>query len=201
MRLSLVASFIAIALAPTCMFGGTISVDEFGNLFINGVPGPHGVVGNDPGPGGLTNVLIYSIPFAGVQGDVLLLDPFRPPDPCSGSRCDVIRFNGNGTLIFYSDNVDGFDAPADTFGPPGNLYSNQLSIPEIGDEGNNGSTYTPTANQPGFDPAFAPTFTFTSDSVPEPAAWLLTLGGIGLLACRLIHVHDGHITLRAHSEQ
>src|SRR5690242_1976361 len=80
-------------------FGITITVDEFGNgsiLLTAPIPLPS-KIGDDPGPGGLSNVLIYGLPFAGVQGDVLLNDPGL-------GVLDVIRFNGNGTLAFYSDN-------------------------------------------------------------------------------------------------
>ena len=56
-----------------------------------------------------------------VAGDVLLQDGI------GGPILDVVRFNpaGNGgnpdyhaSLLFYSDNVDGFDALADTSSPP-----------------------------------------------------------------------------------
>jgi|SRR5215831_6440176 len=177
MRL-LVLPFL-ITLSTASGFGGTISVDEFGNLFINGIRGPNGVKGTDPGPGGLANVLIYTLPFAGVQGDVFPSEV--NPELCA-PLCDVVRFNGNGTLIFYSDNIDGFDSPADTTGPPTIFYTNRVNIIEVGPEGNNSAIYTPTANQPGFDALFAPTFTLISDSpVPEPSTWFLTVGGTALL--------------------
>jgi hypothetical protein len=124
----------------------------------------------------LSSVLIYTLPFAGVQGDVLLTDA-----DFGGAVLDVIRFNGDGTLIFYSDNIGGFDAPADTFGPPAALYSNRIVIPEIGPEGNNGAFYTPTASNPGAGP-LEPSYHFVSDGsvVPEPGS--LALLGVGLAA-------------------
>jgi hypothetical protein len=171
----------AVTFAAASAWAGTISIDESGNLFINGVKGPNGVLGVDPGPGGLANVLIYTLPFVGVQGDVDLIDPVIPGDPCSGTVCDVIRFNGNGTVIFYSDNIGGADARADTPAAPGGAYPNLVRINEVGPEGNNGAIYTPLAGQPGGDANFIPTYTFISDS-PEPGTWLLVLGGLGGLA-------------------
>src|SRR5204863_701600 len=119
-----------------------ITIDEFGHGI--GTLGP-GFIGNDPGPGGLNGVLIYNLPFVGTQGDLFLLEP-------TGGGSDVLRFNGNSTVIFYSDNVGGADAPADTATPPGQFYTNLLQINEVGPEGNNGFFYVPVAGNPGFNP-------------------------------------------------
>jgi hypothetical protein len=80
----------------------TVNIDENGNgsYAINNVTTrliPS--LTRDPGPGGLANVLIYSgLPLAGVEGD---------PGPTDanerGFMLDVIRWNGNGTIVFYSD--------------------------------------------------------------------------------------------------
>jgi hypothetical protein len=85
---------------------------------------------------------------------------------------DYIRFNGNGTLDFYSDNVPTADSLGDTPSPPLAFYPNLVTISEVGLEGNNSATYTPTAGQPGFDLS-GPTYHFISDgvaAVPEPAS-------------------------------
>src|ERR1700730_11685008 len=66
----------------------TLNFDENGN---GTTPG---FFSNDPGPGGLNNVLTYNLPFTGVAGDVLVND--------GAGLGDIIRFNGNGTVIFYS---------------------------------------------------------------------------------------------------
>src|SRR5207245_4469592 len=94
------------------------------------------------------------------------------------------RFNGDGTVIFYSDNVGGFDALADTPSPPGTFYGNTFSIAELGPEGNNGASYVPSSGppaQPGFAPAA--TYRFISDSaVAEPSPAALLLLGLGVMA-------------------
>jgi hypothetical protein len=140
---------------------------------------------NDPGPGGLNNVMTYSLlnPPGLTAGDVLLSDA-----DAGGAVLDVIRFNDTqvcvdgsvGCLVFYSDNIGGFDSGADTFGPPAALYANNITLSEVGNEGFNGAIYTPVAGQPGFVAgASGPvTYTFISDT-PEPAT--LTLLGSGLV--------------------
>ena len=79
-------------------------------------------------------------------------------------------------MVFYSDIGDGPDALADT-GFPSVFNTNTKTILESGPEGSNGATYTPGANEPGFIPGFAVTYTFISDaSVPEPSAPTMMVG-------------------------
>jgi hypothetical protein len=137
------------------------------------IPMP-GVLAPDPGPGGLPAVLTYNLlgPPSLVAGDVLMTD--------AGVLLDVVRFNPAGTggnpaypasLLFYSDNVPVPDSLGDTPGPPGVFYANQVVIPEVGTEANNGAIYTPLAGQPGFVAGFNVTYDLVSDGVfpvPEP---------------------------------
>lgn len=173
-----------------------INVDENGNGTISGFLGteplPSGLL-NDPGPDGLNNALTYDLlnPPGLTAGDVLVVE--------GGVISDIIRFNpqqtgpggGLGTLVFYSDNLDGADALAD-IGLPLFGYTNWVLIPEIGAEGSNAALYIPTAGQPGFV-EFANgrvQYTFISDSpsdsptIPEPSTFLLLgagLAGIGIM--------------------
>lgn len=141
-----------------------------------------GVLAPDPGPGGLPLALTYNLlgPPGLVAGDLVILEPGN------SITSDIIRFNPAGTgaqaypasLVFYSDNVDGADALADTGFPP-TLYANSLAVTEVGPEGNNGFTYTPSASQPGFIPGFGVTYHIISD-VPEPGVAVVTMliGGV-----------------------
>ena len=145
----------------------------------------------DPGPGGLSSVLTYTLPggLTVIPGDVLLLDA-----DVDNAFLDVLRFNQTvgavgipGTLAFYSDNLGGADDLADTASPPSSLYTNVVRIPEVGPEGNNGAFYAPTANQPGFITGFAATYHFISDapSVPEASTWAMMLAGFGAIGVAL----------------
>jgi len=169
-------------------FSVTITVDENGNGHFSNTSGFNSALTfsmqPDPGPGGLPSALTYSLlnPPGLTAGDLVLLEPG------SDVFSDVIRFNpdqsctGTGCLVFYSDIFDGVNALADTGFPTG-LYTNVLFVHEVGPEGDNGFTYTPTAGQPGFVAGAAGpvTYVIKSDSVPE-------FSSIGLLAIGLMGV-------------
>jgi hypothetical protein len=175
----LLSLFVVFLALPATILSDVITVDENGNGNDNGVPLSF-TLGFDPGPGGLSGVLIYELPFSALQGDIFLTDA-----DFFGLTLDVVRFNGNGTLIFYSDNIGGFDSLGDTTGPPRGNYTNMVTIPELGPEGNNGAIYAPTSSQPGWDPSI-PTYHFISDSVPEPGPLLLLGTGLGMLGLKLL---------------
>jgi hypothetical protein len=169
---------------PQQEFSVTITVDENGNgLFTNTSgfisPLPVSLV-QDPGPGGLPGALTYDLlgPPGLTAGDLLILEPGS-----TGVLSDQIRFNpnqGTGSLVFYSDTSDGNQDRAD-IGFPTALYTNNLAVFEVGPEGNNGFSYTPTAGQPGFVAGAGGPVTFVLQSdvlVPEPAS--IVLGGIGI---------------------
>lgn len=176
--------FSFTAFAQSIPFSISITVDEQGHGLSTNTNGSSsvltGTLQRDPGPGGLANVLTYGLlnPPGLTSGDVLLTE--------GSIFLDVIRFNAsNGTLVFYSDNIDGFDSLGDTFGPPAAFYSNRISIPEIGPEGDNFALYTPTAGQPGFVAgAGGPVnYRFISDSfVPEPSSFVLFGTGLAGVA-------------------
>jgi hypothetical protein len=123
-----------------------------------------------------------SLTVAPVTGQLVLTGNFLG----TAVPLDVVTFNGaTSTYTIASDDLNGFDAPADTFGPPA-LLSNVLMLPEpAGVSGLETVSYTPTAGQPGYalDSAGKPiTYKIVGNSltaVPEPSGVLLL--GTGLL--------------------
>jgi hypothetical protein len=192
-RLTVLASAVALGLlaqsALAAVIPYNVTVDEYGvgtltNTITGEVTALPFAIAPDPGPGGLPAVLTYTLPFAVIPGDVLMTEPGG-----AGIQ-DVLRFNGT-TLAFYSDNLDGFDSLADTATPPVALYTNLVTIAEVGPEGNNGAFYTPVGGNPGSGSTIF-TYHFISDGhntelggpVPTPAAAtagaaLLSLLGLG----------------------
>jgi hypothetical protein len=185
----------------SAQFAITIAVDENGNGTFRNTTGFFSPLSAallpDPGPGGLTAALTYGFlnPPGLTAGDLVLLEQ----TPTVTLFSDMIRFNPNqiapdgslGTLVFYSDKEDTPLALGDT-GFPGNFYDNHALQVEVGPEGNNGFTYTPTAGQPGFVAGAAGPVTYVIESdvptttapVPAPPAVVLVGLGAGCVAVR-----------------
>jgi hypothetical protein len=177
---ALIISGLTLVASATTLFGQALfTFDENGNGNFNGTPLPF-TVGLDPSGGVTTSpVLIYSLPFSVVPGDVGLVEPNDPTQRAS----DIIRFfdpaGGNqSVLIFYSDvsTADPADALADSGLP---FAPNAILINEIGPEGNNGAFWAPAPGLPGSNSAGA-NYNFISD-VPEPGTVALLLSGLGVL--------------------
>jgi hypothetical protein len=156
-----------------------ITVDEFGNGRFNGNPMPSGIA---PDPFSGIATLAYTLPFPANAGDVVLLDPGPNPQQIG----DILRFDGNGRLFFFSDressDLPPFD-PADVAQMPGLIAGfPTIFIQEVGPEGNNGAIYVPNPGDPGYQNGIVGLkYQFISD-VPEPTAGALVLLGLGSLA-------------------
>src|SRR5882724_9246179 len=133
---SLIVSGFMSAMAVSTVFGqaggALISVDEFGNGRINGAPVPSAIT-QDPFSGIFT--LTYFLPFAGAPGDVNLFEVAG-----ASTLSDVLRFDGNGHLFFFSElettDVPPFD-PADVAQFPSPIAALPvISLVEVGPEGN-----------------------------------------------------------------
>ncbi|MGA2140181.1 MAG: PEP-CTERM sorting domain-containing protein [Verrucomicrobiia bacterium] len=159
--------------------GFTLQIDENGNGLLNGADHP-GFLQDDPGPGGLANALTYTTPAGLVAGDLYLDEP----DTLTVS--DLIRWNNNATLVFYSEIPEMGENPdiAD-IGLAMTQYPPVALVWEEGSEGNNGYTYIPSPGGPGYDPSnpdHQPTYIIISD-IPEPGTVALVgLSLVGFLA-------------------
>jgi hypothetical protein len=168
-----VALFAASVSSGYGQLSQLIYLDENGTGYITpSQPFPY-TIGVDPSSG--MNTLEYTLPFAGVAGDVLLQE--LPGGPMS----DILRFDGNSHVFFFSDNSDGVDSLADV-GLPTTLLANTAGpFLETGVEGGfQNYIYTPTANQPGYKAAGPVAYNIVSD-VPEPGTLLFGALGSGLL--------------------
>jgi hypothetical protein len=145
-------------------------------------------VGADPGPGGLGSALIYTPPSSfgsTTQGDVVLYE--------GGSPSDVIRFNGNRTLVFYSTLL------------PVSLYGNTVPVNKLSPW----TVYIPQSGQPGFGYIniglnFIGNYLTYAFHYPTPEQVILNLAnatasvdfqqGERLLLSALANLNDGSVT-------
>ncbi|MCX5805716.1 MAG: VPLPA-CTERM sorting domain-containing protein [Proteobacteria bacterium] len=160
-----------------------ITVNELGNGFdLNGGRLDWGWSYEYLGIGYNAPVLTYVLPFSVTSGDVVLTEPE------TGLRSDIIRFDGN-MLKFISEGK--FDSPGSYNGKQDeladipfpmegiSLLTGSISIPEFGDEGNNGAYYYPLIDGPGYIPGTAFGYNFISDTpVPLPPTILLLIPGL-----------------------
>ena len=174
---------------PQCLILNAAANGEC-NTSANLTPSISFAVAADPGPGGLTKALIYTLPLslpAPTQGDVILED-------ASTGDLDVIRFNGDRTVVFYSGALPSLN------------YANSVAI----NKGMPRTAYVPHAGQPGFGYSIIGGTMFATDYltyalVNTPAAdMLINLTAAAsnldfqqaehLLLSALGHFNDGHLT-------
>ena len=168
---------LTAAMGATSAFSQSlfISVDEFGAGTANGNPLTWQTNVVEPFSGMAT--LSYNLPFPGVRGDVSIADSY-------GAVSDIIRFDGNFHLFFFSDlGINDPPISLADVGIPGpnafapTVYYNEVTLPS-GAEGLFG--YTPTFNDPGANTTGAVVYDFISD-IPEPSPLAMLAGGLGML--------------------
>lgn len=172
--LGIAASIGVLTVSSTSVFGQAqiIYMGENGSAYITpSLPFAY-TVATEPVSGKAT--LEYTLPFAGVAGDLLLTEPN------SSQISDVLRFDGNSHVYFFSDLDAGQNQLADV-GLPSVYISPNVTIAETGTEGvATSALYIPSAGQPGYKAAGPVAYQIISD-VPEPGT--AVLGGLcsGLL--------------------
>lgn len=184
---------LGVALSAS-LWGGLTKADVFTvdeNGTMNGNPAA-GFLRNDPGPGGLPQVLTYTLPFDGTAGDIILRE-----GSLTGPFTDLLRFDGAGRLIVYSEigvldkDVGDKGLPAiGTDGLPLHQGNVQQRVETVRADGSNGLfSYTPNPGDPGFNALNIPTYNFISDAaIPEPGVLHLlgvaASGWLGYSLCR-----------------
>jgi len=157
--------------------GAAITVDETGKGSIYGTPLLSSLQ-VEPLSGMTT--LTYQLPFPGVPGDVQLIEVNKPQPDIS----DVIRFDGNFHMFFFSDQDGPPVDPADVGLPPPLAGWLTVVVPETGPEGNNGAYYNAGFFNPGGNTAGADYLFISDAAMPEPASLLILAVGSLLFKCR-----------------
>lgn len=176
--LGIAACIGMLATSATSVFGapGAIfTLDEMGNGYSTSGAPLSFTLALDPLSG--ISTLQYTLPFAGLIGDVLLTDP------SNSQLSDVLRFDGNFHVFFFSEAGEGQLADV---GLPTTFQANTFTVAETGTEGvSTHASYVPTANQPGYNPSVPGLGYNIISDVPEPSAIILgSLGGGLLLVLR-----------------
>jgi hypothetical protein len=163
------------SMSAFAQFSSILTIDESGSAYLSPSQMFPYTIGTDAFSG--INTLEYTLPFAGVVGDLLITDP------SSSQVSDILRFDGNFHVFFFSETGGGGLADV---GLPTALQANTATVAEIGTEGvSTYANYTPTANQPGYKPAAPGMQYHIISDVPEPSVMILgTLGGSLLLFWR-----------------
>ena len=165
-----------LAASATLVFGQVgqiIYIDENGSAYITPSEPFAFTLAQEPNSGSIT--LQYTLPFQGVAGDVLLTEP-------GGSQIsDVLRFDGNSHVYFFSD-VEGGDTDLADVGLPSVFITPNVTIAELGPEGGyQYAYYIPTSTQPGYKSAAPGTVYEIVSDIPEPSVMMLASLGGGLL--------------------
>ena len=160
-----------LAASATSVFalGAILTIDEAGDAYLTPSQLFPYTIGTDPISG--LSTLEYTLPFAGVAGDVLLQEP-------GGSAIsDVLRFDGDFHVFFFSE-VEAGQAQLADVGLPSTFITPNVTIAESGTEGVfTYAYYTPTSTQPGYKPASPGMEYYIISDVPEPS--VMMLGGLG----------------------
>jgi hypothetical protein len=160
---------LAASATSVFAFGPVLTIDESGNAYLTASE-PFAFT-NALEPISAMSTLQYTLPFAGVAGDVLVQEQ-------GGSAIsDILRFDGNFHVYFFSDYAAGSTEPADV-GLPSVFMTPNVTVTEYGTEDVSvDAWYTPIAGQPGYKPAAPGMQYHIISDVPEPGTMLL--GGLG----------------------
>ncbi len=175
-----------------------ITLDENGHGFWNGTRLNYTV---DADPFSHISTLHYYLPFSGstnYPGDLILLEPAD-----TNAFSDILRFDGRGSVWFFSQREEGRMPPYDLADvpqlPPMLSFLSVFFVTENGAEGQNGAVYIPnTPGQPGWDGSFQFTYLIISD-VPEPD--IFALMGIGAAALVIFSCASRRRLLLSHSSK
>ena len=171
-KLLVVVAAGMMSVSATSVFGQgqIINLDEMGNGYITPVlPFPY-TISEEP----LSHIatLRYDLPFAGVAGDVLL------QESVGGPLSDIVRFDGQFHVYFFSDGSEGITSLADVPVLPSPITPN-LTFLEQGQEGGlQYIYYTPAAGEPGYKNLAPGTTYYIVSDIPEPSATMM-LGCMG----------------------